>query len=274
MGSGRPRPSPGFFAWLAQAGRPCPHALRDLADAPESCEGYGKGYVNQVGRSLQQFFTWYAAEEDLPNLFDKVEVPPPPKSDENPPAVLTAEQLGALIKDAERARDFESRRDAAILRLFAASGLRLSELALLGVDAVDPHARTATVTGKGNRQRTVPFDQRAALALDRYLRLRAKHPAAGLTPALWLGVRRKTGMTSNGVYQAITRRGRRLGIPIHPHILRHTWVSRWLDAGGAEGDLMCLAGWDSPQMLRHYGRSARAVRARRAYDRVDVMGGI
>ncbi|MBX7264898.1 tyrosine-type recombinase/integrase [Micromonospora sp. Llam7] len=267
----------GFFAWLARPsgdGKPCPHALVDPSAAPPGCRGYGKGYVNHVGRGLQQFFSWYAAEEDLPNLFDKVDVPAAPKSDEAPPAVLTPEQLGALIKDCERGRDFESRRDAAILRLFAAGGLRLAELALLQADDVSPHGRTAVVTGKGSRQRIVPFDQRAALALDRYLRLRAKHPAASLTSALWLGVRRRQGMTPSGIYQAIVRRGRRLGVPIHPHLLRHTWAHRWLDAGGAEGDLMALAGWDSPQMLRHYGRSARSARARRAYDRIDVMGGI
>ena len=38
--------------------------------------------------------------------------------------------------------------------------------------------------------------------------------------------------------------------------------------GGAEGDLMELNGWSSPQMLRHYGASARSARARRTYDRI------
>lgn len=80
-------------------------------------------------------------------------------------------------------------------------------------------------------------------------------------------------MTPSGIYQVIARRGERLGIKLHPHMFRHTFAHRWLDAGGAEGDLMELTGWDSPQMLRHYGASARAARARRAYDRVDVMGG-
>ena len=61
---------------------------------------------------------------------------------------------------------------------------------------------------------------------------------------------------------------------IHPHIFRHTFAHNWLDSGGAEGDLLELAGWDSPQMLRVYGRSARSARARRAYDRIDVMRGV
>jgi hypothetical protein len=47
-----------------------------------------------------------------------------------------------------------------------------------------------------------------------------------------------------------------------------TLLSTSLDRGGAEGDLMELNGWTSPQMLRRYGASARSARARRSYDRV------
>lgn len=47
-----------------------------------------------------------------------------------------------------------------------------------------------------------------------------------------------------------------------------TFSHTWLDRGGAEGDLMELNGWTSPQMLRRYGASARSARARRSYDRI------
>lgn len=242
-----------FFAWLYD-------------------QGYAKSYVNNIGRSLQVFFKWFAEEEGASNPFDRVKVPAGPKPGERPPPVIAVEQLAALLRDAERGRDYESRRDAALLRLFASTGARLSEIALLQLDQVDVAKREATVTGKGGKVRTVRFDAKAALALDRYIRTRAKHRHAYL-PALWIGTRRRTGMTPSGVRQVIERRGERLGLDLHPHLFRHTFAHRWLDAGGAEGDLMELAGWDSPQMLRHYGASARSARARRAYDRVDVMGG-
>lgn len=261
-----------FFVWLMADGTPCPHRLTPGDPAP-SCSGYGKGYINNVARCVQQFFRWYAEEEQLPNPCLGFKLPAPPKQDEHVVPVLTPEQLGALVRDAERGRDYESRRDAAVLRLFACAGLRLSELALLQVDDIHQERREAIVTGKGSRQRTVKYDHKAALALDRYMRLRAKHKSAAL-PALWIGLRRRTAMTPNGIYQLIARRGEHLGIRLHPHMFRHTFAHNWLDAGGAEGDLMELAGWDSPQMLRHYGRSAKSARARRAYDRIDVMGGV
>ena len=75
-------------------------------------------------------------------------------------------------------------------------------------------------------------------------------------------------MTASGIYQVIARRGRQCGISVFPHRFRHHFSHTWLDRGGAEGDLMELNGWTSPQMLRRYGASARSARARRSYDRI------
>jgi len=50
------------------------------------------------------------------------------------------------------------------------------------------------------------------------------------------------------------------------HRFRHHFSHTWLDRGGAEGDLMELNGWTSPQMLQRYGGSVRGARARRHYD--------
>jgi site-specific recombinase XerD len=236
-------------------------------------EGYSRKYMHNIGAALQRFWRWWAEEEAQPDPMAKVRVPAAPKLGEVQPPVLEIAQLAALLKDAEAERDFESRRDAAIIRLFASTGMRLSELTLLNLDQVRKDDREATVVGKGGRVRTVKYDHRCALALDRYLRMRSKHQHAYL-PGLWLSVRRKMSMTPSGVRQMIERRGMKLGLHIHPHLFRHTFAHNWLDNGGAEGDLQELAGWESSQMLRHYGRSARSARAKRAYDRVDVMGGV
>ena len=64
----------------------------------------------------------------------------------------------------------------------------------------------------------------------------------------------------------IARRGRQCGADAWPHRFRHHFSHTWLDRGGAEGDLMELNGWSSPQMLRGYGASVRSARARRTYD--------
>ncbi|MCP2337619.1 integrase [Actinomadura rupiterrae] len=63
-------------------------------------------------------------------------------------------------------------------------------------------------------------------------------------------------MTANGIYQMVARRDAECGVPVNPHKFRHHFSHTWLDRGGAEGDLMELNGWTSPQMLRRYGKSA------------------
>ena len=59
-----------------------------------------------------------------------------------------------------------------------------------------------------------------------------------------------------------------VGEQLDPHRFRNHFSHTWLERGGAEGDLMELNGWVSPQMLTRYGASARGARARRSYDRV------
>ena len=242
-----------------------------LAETPRTNgQPYADGYVNNQYRALQQFFRWFAEEEDVPNPFGRMK---PPAVGRKVVPVIEDEDLSALVRSCEKHRDFESRRDAALIRFFAATGVRLSELTFLNVDDVDLKKCSALVTGKGNKQRIVKFDEKTAQAINRYLRSRSEHKYAR-HPRLWLAVKNRGPMTPNGIRQIVERRAAAVGLDLNPHMFRHNFSHRWLDAGGAEGDLMELNGWDSPQMVRHYGASARSARARRAYDRINVMGDI
>ncbi len=171
-------------------------------------------------------------------------------------------------------RGFAQRRDAAIIAVFRATGIRLAELAAIRYDPddtqrsdVDLWQREITVRGKAGKPRIVRFGYQAAQALDRYLRVRARH-AQAWRPQLWLGANNGGPLTPSGIYQIIIRRGHQAGVVVYPHRFRHHFSHTWLDRGGPEGDPMELNGWSSPQMLRRYGASARSARARRTYDRI------
>lgn len=116
----------------------------------------------------------------------------------------------------------------------------------------------------------VRFDAATAAALDRYKRVRARHAYAGL-PWLWIGHRGRT--TRKGVPAMLNKRAAQAGIGhVHPHQLRHTWADRWLRAGGNEGDLQRLGGWESAEIMRRYGAARAVDRALAAYDTVNPMG--
>ena len=90
-------------------------------------------------------------------------------------------------------RAFTQRRGAALIAVFRATGVRLSELAGVRYDPGDPGRsdidlwhREITVHGKGRKTRVVKISFDAARSLDRYLRVRARHPQA-YRPQLWLG---------------------------------------------------------------------------------------
>jgi len=219
---------------------------------------------------LQQFFKWLAAEDELPDPMDRLQ---PPRVTDKLVPVFTGEELTRL-EHACAGRSFAQRRDTAIIAVFRATGIRLSELAGLRYDPGDPRCsdidlrqREITVRGKGGKDRIARIGHQAARSLDRYIRARSRHPQAW-RPQLWLGAGNREPLTAAGICQLITRRGRQCGVEAYPHRFRHHFSHTWLDRGGPEGDLMELNGWASPQMLRRYGASARSARARRTYDRI------
>jgi len=224
---------------------------------------YSSAYASNQYRALQQFFKWLAAEDQLP---DPVAGLQPPRVSQKLVPVFTSQELTRL-EQACAGRSFAQRRDTAIIAVFTATGIRLSELAGLRCSDVDLWQREITVRGKGGKDRIVRIGHQAVRSLDRYQRARTRH-AQAWRPQLWLGAGNREPLTAAGIYQMIARRGRQCGLRLYPHRFRHHFSHTWLDRGGAERDLMELNGWTSPQMLTRYGASARGARARRSYDRI------
>jgi integrase/recombinase XerD len=231
---------------------------------------YSDAYARNQFRALQQFFRWLAAEDGIGDPMARLR---PPRETSKPVPCFTSVELSKLER-ACRGGSFGERRDAAIIAVFLATGIRLAEMAGIRYHPDDPYAsdvdlaaREVTVRGKRGKPRTVKLSHEAARRLDRYLRARPGHQLAW-RPELWLGNGARGPLDRTGIYQLVVRRGQECGVLLYPHRFRHHFCQAWLDRGGTEGDLMELAGWSTPQMITVYGGSARGARARRSYDRV------
>jgi site-specific recombinase XerD len=227
-------------------------------------------------RNLRVFFGWLASEEERsnPNPMDRVEGP---KVSKKAKTFFSDDELARLLKTCQGS-SFADRRDTAIMRVLIDTGLRVSGLANLRYDLDDESHNDVFLTQrklrirlKGGDETWVPIGKKAAAAMDRYIRVRARHAQAS-SPWLWLGVQghNTAHMTDSGIRDMVGRRGEQAGIQnVHPHRFRRSFADKWLEAGGSTDDLMHITGWKTYDMVREYTEARGIARAHQAHARLS-----
>jgi integrase/recombinase XerC len=163
-----------------------------------------------------------------------------PKREHRLPAHLGESEISQLIEMPDVTQPL-GRRDRAILELFYASGLRLSELVALDVDDVNISSRVVRVMGKGRKERIVPFNRSAEGALRAWLKDWETLAASGERPSTrgrkstnplflnYQGRRLSTRSVDRLVRKYVAACSTRFGIS--PHALRHSFATHLLARG-------------------------------------------
>jgi integrase/recombinase XerD len=164
-------------------------------------------------------------------------------------------------------------RDRAMLELLYASGLRVSEIVGLPRDAVDLEECILRVTGKGGKQRLVPFGKSAARWLGRYLEV-ARPPLDRRRSAHLFLSSRGTAMTRQRFWQLIEGYGRAAGLRsrLTPHALRHSFATHLLEHGADLRALQMMLGHADIATTQIYTQVSSG-RLRRVYDEFHPRAG-
>ena len=187
------------------------------------------------------------------------------KLDKRLPGFLTTDEMTKLLEALDPTTP-QGLRDRAVMELFYAAGLRISELVSIQVNQVDLYSRELRVMGKGSKERLVLIGQPAAAAIKVYLKHgRPKLLGKRRNDAMFLNYQ-GTRMTARWVQEQVFHYARAAGIrqEVHPHLLRHSFATHLLD-GGADlrvvQELLGHASLSSTQIYTHVSRN----QARKVY---------
>jgi integrase/recombinase XerC len=248
-----------FLVYLRDVRQLSHHTLenyqRDLASLQRYCEEQSRHSAEQLveadirqwvsqlhrrglaGSSIQRslsaarsFFNYLGREQGRPrNPAASVQAPRKPRK---LPKTLDADQVNKYLSFSEDS--VIARRDRAIAELFYSSGLRLAELVAVDINDLDQHSKLLTVTGKGNKTRTVPVGKIALEAIVRWLQVRPHTAADADSAAALFTSNRGQRISVRSIQARLKLQGRKSGMhqDVHPHMLRHSFASHMLESSG------------------------------------------
>jgi integrase/recombinase XerD len=226
--------------------------------------------------TLRGFYGFLAREGEIAS--DPTEFLSTPRLGAALPRYLNREEVDRLLA-APPADTPLGLRDRAMLEILYASGLRVSELCGLELSAVERQMGVLRVTGKGNKQRIVPFGDSAGEALDRYLNhgrpvLLKGRASRFLFVTGRAGVRKtngnipksgrdrvpRGGMTRQCFWNLLVQHGKRVGIfkSLTPHVVRHSFATHLVEGGADLRSVQIMLGHadiSTTQIYTHVARS-------------------
>lgn len=205
-----------------------------------------EGVQNRL-RALKAFFNWlyeqgYTEEHRLAGMRNI-------RVQKKVVEVLTDDEIARILATCD-VKEHHGARTHAIVTLMLDTGLRFSEVITLEESQLDIDDGYLKVLGKGNKERIVPFGSASQKTLWRYHKLFRPEPIDTETFFLTEEGYQFTGDGFKSLFQRLAQRS---GIPrLHAHLLRHTFATKYLMAGGDIFSLQQILGHTSLEMVRRY----------------------
>ena len=194
-----------------------------------------------------------------------------PRAPKPVPKPMTTQEVDVLLREPARHDTPEALRDAAMLELMYATGMRVTELVQINVESLHLAPRPGHVRciGKGEKERTIPVHERALKAVERYLddgrpKLLKDRPQ----PALFVN-RRGERLTRQGFWLILKNYAGKARIETHvtPHTLRHSFATHMLRGGASVRDVQELLGHANVSTTQIYTQLADS-HLREVYEQV------
>jgi integrase/recombinase XerD len=206
--------------------------------------------------AIRGLFRFLVAERHLKK--DPTENLENPKLWSTLPKSMQPEEVEALLAAPDRTTP-DGQRDAAMLELLYATGLRVSELIRVRLDEVVMDAGFLRTIGKGSKERIVPFGDAAKATIVAFMESGRRELDKYADPHLFLS-RRGRPMTRQSFWMKITRYAREAGIRAHisPHVLRHAFATHLLENGADLRSVQMMLGHADISTTQIYTHVSRA----------------
>jgi integrase/recombinase XerD len=180
--------------------------------------------------AIRGFFAFLKQSDLIPN--NPAAMLDLPKSGIHLPDILTVQQVDRLLS-APNKQIPQQLRDAAMLELIYAAGLRVSELVSLPLSSINLEAGFARVLGKGSKERIVPIGSKAIVCLSAYIEKARPILLKEINSRFLFVSQSGNSITRQGFWKLIRRYASSCGIQqkITPHSLRHSFATHLLESG-------------------------------------------
>ena len=213
--------------------------------------GLKSSSINRKISSIKHFYLFLSKKKIIKySPADEIETP---KQEKYLPVSMSEDEVERLLGSPNSNRIIE-RRDKAMIEILYATGMRISELVNLKLTDVDFNRSVLKVFGKGSKERLVPYGEKAAEALDVYLRDRKKSDSKNVFLS-----NRGSQITRGAFWQRIKIYIKRenLKSSISPHTLRHAFATHLLNRGADLRSVQILLGHSDLSTTQIYTHIAK-----------------